>query len=191
MSSSDLIRWGAIGFMLGGVVWVVVGILDASRDPFTFPGPVAFLLLIVALLLSALGLVGLHALQEGSYGRIGGYGRIGLAGFYTALVAIAVQILGAVGLLWGSGALGWLVAPVGSSAKLVGFVLYGAATVQARVLPRWYGVLLIVFMPISAALGAYGNIWVGLVSLVLGYVLWLWRGEVAQQPRRVSSRRVS
>ncbi len=179
MSSSDLIRWGAIGFMLSGVVWVVVGILDASRDPFTFPGPVAFLLLVVALLLSALGLVGLHALQEGSYGRIG------LAGFYTALVAIAAQILGAVVLLWGSGALGWLVAPVGSSAKLVGFVLYGAATVQARVLPRWYGVLLIVFMPISAALGAYGNIWVGLVSLVLGYVLWMRAGAPVERPPRV------
>ena len=136
MSSSDLIRWGAIGFMLSGVVWVVVGILDATRDPFTLPGPAAFLLLIVALLLSALGLVGLHALQQGRL-QEGSYGRIGLAGFYTALVAIAVQILGAVGLLWGSGALGWLVAPVGSSAKLVGFVLYGAATVQARVLPQW------------------------------------------------------
>ena len=179
MSSSDLIRWGAIGFMLSGVVWVVVGIIDATRDPFTFPGPVALLLLVVALLLSALGLVGLHALQEGSYGRIG------LAGFYTALVAIAVQILGAVGLLWGSGALGWLVAPVGSSAKLVGFVLYGAATVQAKVLPRWYGVLLIVFMPISAALGAYGNIWVGLVLLVLGYALWMRAGAPVERPPRV------
>jgi hypothetical protein len=33
----------------------------------------------------------------------------------------------------------WLVAPVGSLIVLVGLVLYGAATLQARVLARWCG----------------------------------------------------
>jgi hypothetical protein len=69
---------------------------------------------------------------------------------------------------------------------IVGFVLYGAATVQARVLPRWYGVLLIVFAPIGEALGTnYGNIWLGLALLVLGYALWLRRGASTEQPSRV------
>ena len=178
-SSSELVRWGAVSFMVGGAVWVVVGLLDVTRNPLTTPGPVALVLLVVGLVLSALGLVGLHALQGESYGRIG------LAGLYTALAAIAAQVLGAAGLLAGSAALGWLVAPVGLLAKLVGFVLYGAATVQGRVLPRWYGVLLIVFMPVFLVLGAYGNIWMGLVLVVLGYGLWMQRGASVERTPRV------
>ncbi len=178
MSSSNLVRWGAIAFMVGGVVWVLVGFLDVTTGPFMPPGSVAPVLLIVGLLLSALGLLGLHALQGGSYGRIG------LAGLYTALAAIAAQVLGAVVLLAGSAALGWLLSPVGLLAKLVGFVLYGAASVQARVLPRWYGVLLIVLMPVLLVLGVYGNIWMGLVFLVLGYVLWMQRGASPERAQR-------
>ncbi len=180
MSSSELVRWGAISFMVGGAVWVVVGLLDVIRNPLTPPGPAALILLIVGLVLSALGLVGLHALQGESYGRIG------LAGLYTALGAIVAQVLGAVVLLAGSAVLGWLISPVGVLAKLVGFVLYGAATVQGRVLPRWYGVLLIIFMPVFLVLGAYGNIWMGLVLVVLGYGLWMQRGASVERTLRVS-----
>jgi hypothetical protein len=165
--------------MVGGVVWVLVGFLDATTGPFIPPGSVAPMLLIVALLLLALGLVGLHALQGENYGRIG------LAGLYTALAAIAAQVLGWFVLLAGSTALGWLVSPVGPLATLVGLVLYGAATVQARVLPAWYGVLLIVLMPILLLLGVYGNIWRGLVLLVLGYGLWMHRGATPERTPRV------
>lgn len=79
---------------------------------------------------------------------------------------------GGVGHLFGSMALDWLAYPVGMLGVIVGFSLYGAATVQARVLPRWYGVVLIVFLPISVLFGVYDNLWVGVVQLVLGSVLW-------------------
>ena len=49
-----------------------------------------------------------------------------------------------------------------------------------------YGVLLIVFMPVFLVLGGYGNIWVGLVLVVLGYGLWMQRGASAEQTSRVS-----
>ena len=179
MSSLNLVWWGAMAFIVGGVVWLLVGLLDVTTGPFIPPGSVAPVLLIVALLLLALGLVGLHALQGESYGRIG------LAGLYTALAAIAAQVLGWFVLLAGSTALGWLVSPVGPLATLVGLVLYGAATVQARVLPPWYGVLLIVLMPILLLLGVYGNIWRGLVLMVLGYGLLMHRGASPERPPRV------
>ena len=105
--------------MVGGAVWVVMGLLDVSINPLTSPRPVALILLIVGLVLSALGLVGLRALQGGSYGRIG------LAGLYTALGAMAAQVLGAVALLAGSAALGWLVSSVGLLAELDGFAHCG------------------------------------------------------------------
>ena len=179
MSSLNLVRGGAIGFILGGIVWVVLGLLIVFRvvwNPATGARPAYFILFIVAMLLSSLGLVGLHALQKQSYGRIG------RAGLYTALIATAAQILAVLVLLSGSSALAWLANPVGTLGVLVGFVLYGAATLQARVLPRWYGVALIIALPVSIASASYGNVLFGLVLLVLGYVLWSRRDASTGQP---------
>lgn len=178
MSSSNLVRWGAIGFALGGVAWIVLNLFTLSQNPAP-DNPLAVVLYIVAIALSFLGVVGLHSLQMDNYGRIG------RGGFYTILISNVVTILGAVVLLLGSDSLMSLVFPVGPLGIMVGFVLYGAATLQARVLPRWFGVALIIFVPVSVALGAYGNIWVGLVQLALGYTLWSRSGTPADQPLRV------
>ncbi len=74
---------------------------------------------------------------------------------------------------------------------VVGFVFYGIATLQARVLPRWCGVTFIVVLPIAAlALSvrlplAQTSIVFGLAWLALGYALWARREASAdQQPRR-------
>jgi hypothetical protein len=166
MLSTDLMRSGAVGFGLGGVAWIVSGLLVVFGNPIVGPHPVYFLFVLVALLLTSVGLMGLHALQEGSYGRIG---RVGL---YAILLAFAVQALGTAGSLSGSSVLGWVVPPVGLSIKMVGFVLYGVATVRAGILPRRYGVALVVLAPVSVILLAYGNIWTGLVLMILGYGLW-------------------
>jgi hypothetical protein len=96
------------------------------------------------------GLAGFHALQKGNYGRIG------RAGFYTVIAAASVQIVAQVGLMSGSTAVEFLDF-LGLWGVMVGFVLYGAATLQARVLPRWCGVGFIVGLPVW---------WV--VSVVLG-----------------------
>lgn len=170
---SNLVWWGAVGLVLGGVVWVLSGLLIVFARPVMGPHPVYFLLFFIALLLTSAGLIGLHALQEGSYGIIG------RAGLYTVLLAFGAQALGTAVLLSGSSALVWLVSPVGLLIKLVGFTLYGAATLQAKVLPSWYGVALIALVPVSVLLLAYGNIWTGLVLMVLGYELWLRTGTQA------------
>ena len=87
--------------------------------------------------------------------------------------------------------LGWLGA-VGVLGTLVGLVLYGAATLQARVLPRWCGILFIILMPGmilfgSLLSGAYPIIWSGLVWVALGYALWSQSSSSAagEQPSRV------
>ena len=183
MSSSDLIRWGGIAAMAAGVVWVISGILAVVYQGVHAPGTFADYLVegsfAVGLLLTVVGMVGLHALQKENYGRIG------RGGFWTVVVASMGQVFGTVVLLAGSTALAWLVFPVGVLAVLVGFVLYGAATLQARVLPRWCGVGLIVGLPVAIALGLYGgNILFGLLWLALGYLL-LQRAQ-AERPSRVS-----
>jgi hypothetical protein len=178
MATSGLIRWGAIGLMLGGVMWVVLGLSALVGYLQAIPGREDVVLFVVALLLTAAGLVGLHTLQKDSYGLLG------QAGFYIALVAVAARILGAVVFLTGSLALEWISFP-GTLGMLVGFVLCGVATLQARVLPRWYGLALIVSMPVSLPLAVYGTALFGLILLVLGYVLWSRRGTTTEQPSRV------
>jgi len=187
--TSNLVRWGAAGFVLSGVIWIVAGFIAAFTNPMLSLGLVFYyvVLVIVARLLLGLGVVGLHTLQEGRY-----YGSLGRAGFYTILVALAAQILGALGSLAGIQALGWLISPVGLLVLIVGFVLFGVASLQAMVLPGWYSILLIIFVPVSAVLGFVelgyiGNIVLGVLLLVLGFVLWQ-QGEALaepQPPRRV------
>jgi hypothetical protein len=159
-------------------MWVVLGLSALVGYLQAIPGREDVVLFVIALLLTATGLVGLHALQNDSYGLLG------RTGFYIALAAVAARILGAVVFLAGSSALEWISFP-GTLAMLVGFVLYGAATVQARVLPRWYGLALIVSMPVSLPLATYGTTLFGLILLVLGYVLWLRRGATTAQSSRV------
>src|SRR5215207_11161802 len=121
MVSSNLVRWGGLAAMLGGAMWVVLGLGAVVGYLQAIPGREDVVLFVVALLLTAIGLVGLHTLQKGSYGLLG------RAGFYIALAAVAARILGAVVFLAGSSALEWISLP-GTLGMLVGFVLYGFAT---------------------------------------------------------------
>ncbi len=74
--------------------------------------------------------------------------------------------------------------PVGTLAVFTGFVLYGAASLQARVLPRWCGIGFIVG-PFMLLLGGLGGIVFGLLWLALGYVLWSQRGAATERRSRV------
>jgi len=164
--------------MLGGATWLVLGLSIRFGYLQAIPGREDVVLFVVALLLTAVGLVGLHTLQRGSYGLLG------QVGFYLALVAVAARILGAAVFLAGSSALEWISLPA-TLGMFVGLVLYGVATLRARVLPRWYGLALIVCMPVSLPLAVYGTALFGLIMVVLGYALWLQRGAITGQPSRV------
>ena len=186
MSSSGLVQWGGIAAMVAGVAWIAVGLLGlVVEDPAV--SPLVNALVVVAVLLVLVGLVGFHTLQKRNYGRIG---RVG---FYTVIVAIFAQVLGWLAVFAGASAdLVWFLLPVGALAVFVGLVLYGVATLQAKVLPRWCGIMLIIAVPVLVALGglsdspAIGYVWFGLVWLALGYLLWSERGASAEQPSRVS-----
>jgi hypothetical protein len=145
--------------------------------------------LVVALLLVPVGMVGFHALQGRSYGRLG------RAGFWMALAGPLAVALGAASYLFFGNVFGtsllWLAGPLGPLLLLAGFVLYGVATLQARVLPRWCGVAFIAAMPValvSSIAGPLALVFVvfGLAWTALGYVLWsARRGGRTEQPARV------
>jgi hypothetical protein len=162
--------------MLAGVAFIGRSLLPSDSS---VGGTLHFL----AIALLAVGMVGLHALQKDHYGLIG------RAGFYIVVIA-ALAMVGVriVILLSGSETLYWLL-DIGDLGLVLGFVLYGVATLQARVLPLWCGVWIIVALPLRIALfpiDPWGLTLFGLLWGVLGYVLWSRREAVAEQPSRVS-----
>jgi hypothetical protein len=192
MPTSNFVRWGAIGAVIAGVAWAVSDIL-ALLLPGEQEGPLgstSFYLIestdAIAEAGMLVGLVGLYILQARNLGRVG------VAGFLLAFVGTALVLLSTLlvlifldrlgetllGLLFGSGLIGWL----------VGFVLFGIATFRARVLPRWTGVLLVAY-PMLLWLGFPFEgplILVGLLWLALGYAQWIRRDMPAEQAPRVA-----
>jgi len=173
--------------MTGGVIFVAAP-LFSRYFPQAMPGFSMEALLVVALLLLPLGMVGFHALQSPSYGRLG------RAGFWMALAGPVTVALGAASYLYLGNVFGtslvWLATAVGPLLLVAGFALYGVATLQARVLPRWCGVAFIVALPVALVLSiplSFASLFIvfGLVWLALGYALWSQRGVSAQQPSRV------
>ena len=179
MAQSDWVRWGGLAAMGAGLLAIVYSLLGFAAGKGDEPGPLD-ILVILAMLLEVVGLLGFHALQ----GR--NYGRIGRAGLYTSIGSLVIfEFLLLVSLVGGDVGLDWLVA-VGVLGLLVGLALYGAATLQAGVLPRWCGILFIILMPVGILLGDLQPIWGGLGWLALGYALWSHSGSAAtQRPSRV------
>ena len=196
MSSSNLVRWGALGALLAAIAWVVSGIIAffLVQPPATNMGPTGSLswyLIEASDAIAEVGMmgavVGLHARQTPNYGRLG------TAGSIVALVGAALAALSTV--LWlltgyGDGIVGLLFS-LGGLGALVGFPILGVATLRAGVLPRWCGLLLVgwlVYFPlIFFLLDFYGEaraLW-GIVFLARGYVLWTQRAASAAQPARV------
>ena len=151
-----------------------------------------YVLLVVALFLVPIGMVGFHVLQGGNYGRMGHLG------FWTVVVASIVLGLGVGGYLWREDSVPLVfVCAVGTLGLLVGFVLYGAATLQARVLPLWCAVAFIAALPAAIALvwirplfglgegASTTSILFGLAWLALGYALWSRRRESGELTSRV------
>src|SRR5215211_1494901 len=175
VSSLDLVRLGALGAILAGVAWIASSLLAAvvasGRSP-EVPGFASLdeALYIVAVAGTMGGIVGLHARQAPSYGRLGTAGF--LATFTgTALLLIGLILSFTMGSVFGPTLLD-LVLGLGLWGTLLGFIVLGAATLRLEALPRWCGVLLITCLPLAIALGDYGGGAVlGLLWLAVAYAL--------------------
>jgi hypothetical protein len=199
-SSSDLVRRGGLAAMVGGALFVVSALLIAAMPlgcighecelrPMRETG-VAGALLMLALLLVVMGAAGLVVRVR----RAGRLGRLGKTGIVVAAAGAALPVIGGLvqGVIFeGDYPLMPLFVIPGVLALVVGFALLGLAVLQARVLPRWVAVLLVVgslamlgFNDQNArALMAIPN---GIAWAVMGYLLWSDKGEPAQRPARTS-----
>jgi hypothetical protein len=186
--------------MLGGALFVVSALLIASMPrgcigdecelrPMRETG-LAGALLTLALLLVVVGAAGLVVRVR----RAGRLGRLGKTGIVVAAVGAALPVIGSLvqGVLFDGDypLMPFFVIP-GVLALVVGFVLLGLAVLQARVLPHWAAVLLIVgslamlgFNDQNAqVLMAIPN---GIAWMAVGYLLWSGKGEPTQQPAHMS-----
>ena len=138
-----------------------------------------YVLIVVSLLLVPIGMAGFHALQKRNYGLIGH------TGLWTSVISSMMVATGLTGYLrWEGLRLLWLVTAGGGLGLMVGFILYGVATLQARILPPWCGIAFMVALPAAIALfwirpwlglgqgTSTTSILFGLAWLGLGYNLW-------------------
>lgn len=198
-SSSRLVRVGALMTIVSGGLLVTIPLLrralllansEQAAEALFDVG--LYVLVVVALFLVPIGMFGFRVLQ------VRNFGRIGHAGFWTVIIASTMLALGLAGFLWWENpALLWLVSPVGALGLVGGFILYGTATLQAKVLPRWCGIVFSVILPAAIALvwirPFFGlregvsttSILFGLTWLALGYVLWARRSGPGERPPRV------
>ena len=173
MPSSYLIRLGALSAIIAGAAWIVLFFVplatgEVEPRPDSFAAAIDRAVVVIAGLSTIGGLVGFHSLQKDYYGLVG---RIG---FWMA-------ILGGVSIFIPLEPLHFL----GAFIAIIGFMLYGAATLQAGVLPRWWGIGFLVAPLLFLALGRFAQIPFGLLWLALGYILWSRRNMSVGQPSRV------
>lgn len=187
-TSSNLIRWSGLAAVLGGMMWVVKGGL------IMLGGPDLGELLIVALLLFAVGLIGLHS----RLGRHGG--RLGRVGGFLAYVAATLSVVNAPYAVFFAEDGSQTPFPfnvtfaIAAFAIFVGLMLLGLAALRAEILPRSWRAL-----PLAIGLLALLPVWVlafihlelpvvvlGLAWMLLGYVLWSDKGAPVRRTAPVS-----
>jgi hypothetical protein len=193
MSSSNLIRWSGLAALVGGVLIFISDVLNAVLFP-SEPGSaimltsiwfIVQLLGLLALVFIGLGLVGLYTCQAQ---------RAGILGLISFVITFS-GILMVFGLLWGESFLGQLVAEqapgllgaepsgvlaVGSILSIVLFVLgwflFGLASLRAKVLPRGATFLMILGALLFFVLSSLDlPLWSLVLAAALtwmGYALW-------------------
>ncbi len=201
MSSSDLVRWGGLAAMVGGVLFILAELMDiynfvllgeedfsAIAETATYAVE-AWLSLLGAVLL-LFGLFGLHVRQSEAAGALG------LVGFLVAFLGTALTV----GVDWD----GVFVVPILADAApelldagpplgfalsfgifAIGWVLFGVAALRARVYPRWAALLLIVgavlsFLPLPLSTAPFG-----IAVAWMGLILFTGTDASAEQPARV------
>jgi hypothetical protein len=193
MSSSNLIRWSGLAALIGGVLFVILDVVDFisfGNQPFTAVATTGAWMIvqgayIVTAMLIALGLVGLYAYQAQQTGTLG-------------LVAFVIAFIGgmmATGSTWSEAFFGpWLskaapelmeanpAGPVITGVILsyllfaLGWFLFGLVSLRAKVLPGGAAVLLMIGAVLFLVLGflefPFASVVFGAAIAWLGFALW-------------------
>lgn len=173
-STTTRINQLAVGGVIAGVIWIIVGLVSILTQITGSPLDIA---LIIGNLLLIFPLFGLYLLYRDRYPRLG------IASFVVFLLGTLANVVGTGAFALGVESLSFLAFPVGILGELIGFLGFAWITARARRLPRWTGALLVLTFPGAAAVGALtgttsefgdypGAVTVGLIFLIVGYLMY-------------------
>jgi len=182
MASSKLVRAGAVGAVVAAAGYVAMFAVEMTMAG-GLDRPLPTVPLVVALAGTLLAILGLHALQRGSYGRLGVVGGVAaFVGSLVALVGLLILVTTDPASSTDADDLAFIGSILGRYVSLIGFALLGIATLQAWVLPRWCGWLIAVGLPISMlGLPFIGE---GIVWVLVGYALFRAGRTPQEEPYR-------
>lgn len=180
MSSSSLYRMGGLALILGALLMSASSWFRPSGDS------IWWLITFIGALFLLLGLPAMYAHQSRQAGRLG------LIGFVLTFLGLATVEVGTAVLpesLYAQiGTAFTIVFAIGFIMLNLGLIVYGIATLRARVFPRWAAVLLIVGVPaiflgnLSPLIGAKPEVLIFLGLAWCGAVLWSGKGATVKQP---------
>lgn len=198
MQYSNLIRLTGLAAVVSGVASVIgdllsLGVdLESAESAATAPYFFVFLLYLLGTVLLLLGLVGIYASQSEAAGILGlvGFlaaftgtalvsGTIWFELFITPSLAVEAPELAEAELGLAGFALSFLLA-------IIGWLLFGVATLRAHVYPRWAAVLLIVGAIVSFAPVPLAGAVLSVAVVSLGFILFTGRNASVEEPSRVS-----
>jgi hypothetical protein len=163
-------RSGGLAAIVAGIgylVQAVMGLIQPQTEVFSSTWDyVLEVVFILALIATIFALPGLHAAMRERYGRLG------IAGFWLAMIGTALMTLSALATLFaGQNSLGPAFL-VGMVLALLGYILLGITILRTQAMPLWGGLLLIFGFPLSVFLNSLGGgILLGLAWLGVGYFL--------------------
>ena len=200
MSSSNLVRTGGgLASAAAGILLLVGHLLNLGGDA-EYGTVLGSSLVLAAHVLLVFALVALYAAQAEQSGLLGSLGMVlSVVGTTLASGVVLVEIAGASGVeveaVTGAGLSGAL-SLLGGLAFLIGLILFGIATMQGGVFPRWAGLLLIVgdvvfgaasfSGPAALIIEVVGALITCAAFVWLGLALLSGSGASARQPARVS-----
>ena len=224
ITAANLIRWAGLAAMGAGISFIAMQIihpLDVLEEVTTTRWALVHYLGVVMGLLGLIGMTGIYARQAEESGWLGLIGYVLFTIFFVittafqfveafispVLATAAPQFVeGLLGVASGHptgfdlGLLPTVYALNGFAGYMLGGVLLGIATLRARVLPRWAGILLAVaaVMPLAASLPFVSALFphpldrifavpMALAWAGLGYALWSERRQGAAQSAPVQA----
>jgi hypothetical protein len=205
MSTINLVRWSGLASLLAGVLYALGALLHPVGEDLasiTSPSWVpSHLVYWVSAILMLFSLVGLYARQADKTGWLGLVGFL-LALMGTAFVGTIFFISSTIPPLVAAGSPAIFeqvmtppafAVPVLVVGFILGYILFGVATMRAGIFPRWSGLLLIIgvslFMisempPFDRALShlivTIGDVLFGIGLAWMGYALWSEKREVVK-----------
>jgi hypothetical protein len=150
---------------LGYIIQAVMGLIKPQTEVFSGASDYVLEIVFIAALIATLfALMGLHSHAQARYGKLGA------AGFWSALAGTFFMIISASATFAaGQNSLG-IFFLIGLVLSFLGFVLLGISTSSSKILPAWAGLALAFGFPLSVFLNALGGgILYGLAWLGVGY----------------------